>query len=320
MARKFVSYVPYLMFPLLGLAFEASGYVMKGSALAKSFPYWHSFIVLGVMFTMERYWTYQHAVSQKHMIWRDLTSTMVQTFLVGGVFGAILLPVLHYFPETFLGRRVLFGLSNQLGPLWVQVIAVFLLSSLWSYWAHRIEHTNDFLWKLHGYHHSVTNVQVSNVLVSNVIDYAIRNVVGGLLLSLVGFNPIAIVIAGIMDLNYGNFSHSNTSFKGGWMNYIFNGPDVHRWHHSTTFPDDPKFRYGCNFGVSLTFWDQLFGTFYLPLDEHGDALPPPAMGHPEGYPDEPIYWKMLIGLRAFPALERLIEGKGKDEAITVPAE
>jgi len=286
-AKRLVNYVPYLMFPLLGLSFGLMNYYGKGSVLAKSFPYWHSFIVLGVMFTMERIWTYKNTVSQRHMIWRDLTSTMVQTFLVGGVVGAVVLPILHYFPETFLGRRFLFGLSNQLGPLWVQVLAVFLLSSFWQYWAHRIEHTSDFLWKLHGYHHSVTNVQVSNVLVSNVIDFAIRNVIGGLLLSLVGFNPIAVVISGILDLNYGNFSHSNTSFKGGWMNYIFNGPDVHRWHHSTTFPDDPKFRYGCNFGVGVTFWDILCGTFYLPKDERGAVIPPPSLGHPGGYPDEP---------------------------------
>jgi sterol desaturase/sphingolipid hydroxylase (fatty acid hydroxylase superfamily) len=145
-------------------------------------------------------------------------------------------------------------------------------------------------------------------------------VVGGLVLSIIGFNPIAIGLAGLIDLNYGNFSHSGTSFKGGWLNYIFNGPEVHRWHHATVLPDDPRFRYGCNFGVATTFWDILFGTFCLPKDEHGNVLAPAAMGHPEGYPDEPIYWKMLIGLRAFPALERFIDGKPKDEAITVPAE
>jgi sterol desaturase/sphingolipid hydroxylase (fatty acid hydroxylase superfamily) len=323
MSERLKSYTVYLALPVLGVFFEGLAYLVRGMQFTKFFPYWHSFVVLFIMITMERVWTYRNAVSQRHMIWRDLTSTMVQTFMVGAVFGALVLPILHYFPNTFLGRRFLFGLSGQLGPLWVQVAAVFLLSSFWQYWAHRIEHTNNFLWKLHGYHHGVTNVQVSNVLVSNPLDYAIRNVLGGLLLSLVGFNPVAVVIAGIFSLNYGNFSHSGTDAKGGWLNYIFNGPEVHRWHHSTWMPDDPKWRYGCNFGVSTTFWDQLFGTFYLPKDATGDVLAPPGIGHPEGFPDEPIYWKMLIGLRAWPALERLIEGKNHDDkpdAVAVPAE
>ena len=77
--------------------------------------------------------------------------------------------------------------------------------------------------------------------------------------------------------------------------------------HSVEFPD-PKFRYGCNFGVSDTFWDILFGTFYLPKDEMGNVLAPPRLGHPSGYPDEPNYLKILLGARAFPAVSRLLGG------------
>ena len=322
MTRKWQDYAVYLTLPALGIALGGLTLLMRGSPFAKAFPYYHSFASLFFMITLERVWTYRKAVPQRHMLWRDLTSTMVQTFIIGGIFGAIFLPILHYFPQTFLGRRLLFGLSDQLGPLWVQVIAVFLLSSLWGYGMHRFEHYNNFLWKLHGYHHSVTSVQATNILVSNPVDYALRNVMGGLLLSIVGFNPIAIVFAGVIDLNYGSFSHSGTDAKGGWMNYIFNGPEVHRWHHSVKLPDDPRFRYGCNFGVATTFWDQLFGTFCLPKDEHGNVLAPAAMGHPEGYPDEPNYLKMLFAVRAFPALERFFDkkAKGQDQAITVPAE
>jgi hypothetical protein len=158
--------------------------------------------------------------------------------------------------------------------------------------------------------------------VSNPLDFALRNVLGGLILSIIGFNPVAIVISGLLDLNYGNFSHSSTDVKGGWLNYIFNGPEVHRWHHAVKLPDDPRFRYGCNFGVSTTFWDVIFGTFCLPKDANGDVIPP-VIGHPEGFPDEPNYLKMLVGLRAWPALERYIEGKNHDDApsaISVPAE
>jgi sterol desaturase/sphingolipid hydroxylase (fatty acid hydroxylase superfamily) len=327
LVRKFLDKTTYFILPVLGVAFGTLSYFMRGGALLKVFPYFDTFVTFVVMLTLERIWTYYKAKSQRHMIWRDMMSTAVQTFVAAAVMAAVVLPILHYGPETFLGRRIMFGLSDQLGPLWVQVIAAFLLSSLWHYWVHRYEHTNDFLWKLHGYHHSVTNVQISNVLVSNPLDWALRNVLGGLVLGLIGFNPVAIVFAGALALNYGNFSHSGTDAKGGWFNYIFNGPEVHRWHHATAYPDDPKFRYGCNFGVSDTFWDQLFGTFYLPKDAHGNVIPPDAIGHPEGYPDEPHYLKILFAARCFPALNRMFDkwaeiknGKAGGSSVTVPAE
>ena len=71
--------------------------------------------------------------------------------------------------------------------------------------------------------------------------------------------------------------------------------------------------------MGVSFWDILFGTFYLPKDEKGAVISPKQLGHPEGYADEPNYLKMLIGLRAFPALERWFEKK-KGAAQAVPAE
>ncbi len=319
LAKKFADYSRYAMLPFLLVVFGSITLVMRGSHFAKVFPYYHSFMMLFVLIALERIYSYSRRVSQRHMIWRDLMSTAVQTFMAGATLGLIVLPVLHYFPNTFLGRRFLFGLSDQLGPVWVQVAAVYLLNSCIQYWVHRWEHTNDFMWKLHSYHHSVTHLQMSNVLVSNPFEWALRNTLSGLLLGIVGFNPYAIILAGAFS-PYGDFSHCGADMKGGFLNYIFNTPEVHRWHHSVAYPDEKKFRYGCNYGVGVIFWDILFGTYHCPKDEQGNVIPPPAIGHPEGYADEPNYLKILIGLRAFPALERWVEGRSKETVSTVPAE
>ncbi len=318
-ARKVLDFSKYAMLPILMIAFGIMTLMLRGTAFARAFPYYHSFVLIFALITIERVYSYSRAVSQKHMIWRDLMSTSVQAFIAAAVMGAVVLPILHFLPNTFLGRRFLFGLSDQLGPLWVQVLAVYLLSGFWQYWIHRLEHYNEFLWKLHGYHHSVTHIQITNVLVSNPLDWALRNVLGGLVLGIVGFNPIAIVIAGAFN-PYGDFSHCGGDMKGGWLNYIFNTPEVHRWHHSAEFPDDPMFRYGCNFGVGVTFWDVLFGTFYLPKDEKGEVMAPPRLGHPSGYPDEPNYLKILFAARAFPAVARFFDRKEESLPSSVPAE
>jgi sterol desaturase/sphingolipid hydroxylase (fatty acid hydroxylase superfamily) len=51
---------------------------------------------------------------------------------------------------------------------------------------------------------------------------------------------------------------------GPLMKYIFNSPEMHIWHHAYTFPE--HHRYGMNFGLSLSLWDWLFGTAYVPYD------------------------------------------------------
>ncbi len=318
--REFSSYAALPLFlVVLGIATWRIG----GTPLAKSFPYYHTFLLAAGLVTFERIFAYRKAVNQRHMIWRDLISTSVQAFIAGSVLALVIVPVLHYFPNTFLGRRFLFGLSDQLGPLWLQVVVVFLLHSFLGYAVHRYQHYNDFLWKLHSYHHSVTHIQMSNDLVSNPFDWVLRNTLPTLLLSIVGFNPVAVVISGVFSV-YGTFSHCGADVKGGFLNYIFNTPEVHRWHHAAEFIEPEKFRYGCNFGVSVSFWDALFGTLCLPNDQSGAVIPPVRLGHPEGYPDEANYLKILVGLRAFPMLERMFDKSarkdGQDGYSTVPAE
>ena len=308
LSKKLVQMSRYAALPILLIVVGALTLAVKDTAFGRAVPGFHGFIILFAIITVERIYAYRYAVSQQHMVWRDLMSTSVQLLLLGSLTGAVVLPVLHFFPQTFLGRRFLFGLSGQLGPLWLQVLAVFLLGNLWQYWMHRFQHHNEFLWTLHGYHHSVTHIQATNDFVSNPLDFILRNLLGGLVLGIVGFNPVAIVLAGAFN-SYGQFSHCGADVRGGWLNYFFNTPEVHRWHHSVELPDDKRFRYGCNFGVGVSFLDILFGTFYLPKDAKGDVVPPPRLGHPSGYADEPNYLKMFLGVRAFPSLARLFREK-----------
>ena len=316
-AKKIVDATRYAALPTLLIVFGAVTLYMRDSVLARVFPHYFLFLVFFAMITLERVYSYRRAVSQRHMIWRDLMSTAVQWFVAGGLMAAVVLRILHFTMRVYLGRGLLFG-SSTLGPFWVQVPVVFVLSSLWGYGMHRFQHRNEFLWKLHGYHHSVTHIQTSNLYVSNPFDWALRSVLGGLLLSVVGFNPLAVVVAGVLGI-YADFSHCGADVRGGWLNYFFNTPEVHRWHHSVEFPDDEKFRYGCNFGVSTTFWDVIFGTFYLPKDAQGLVLAPVRMGHPSGYADESNYLKMLLGVRAFPSVMRLF-GSKKDLSPSLPSD
>lgn len=49
---------------------------------------------------------------------------------------------------------------------------------------------------------------------------------------------------------------------GGVMKYLFNGPEMHIWHHAHDLPEERHF--GVNFGLTLAIWDYIFGTAYVP--------------------------------------------------------
>ena len=168
---------------------------------------------------------------------------------------------------------------------------ILVLVSFFRYWMHRWQHKNEFLWKLHSYHHRVTDLKATNTYVSHPIDYALRNVLVFIVLGLVGFYPLALLIALPALAVPGIFSHCGGDVRGGALNKWFVTPEVHRWHHSAVVPEGH--RYSCNYGVELSFWDRLFGTYHLPVRD-GQAEQPEHVGHPEGLPDEPNYFRLVL--------------------------
>src|ERR1700743_2627327 len=115
LVKRFSEITRYAILPVLLVALIGLTFLMRGTPFAKAFPYYHTFALYFVLIVLERIFTYSRAVSQRHMIWRDLISTAVETFVAGAIMATIVLPVLYYFPNTFLGRKFLFGFFGQLG-------------------------------------------------------------------------------------------------------------------------------------------------------------------------------------------------------------
>jgi sterol desaturase/sphingolipid hydroxylase (fatty acid hydroxylase superfamily) len=56
---------------------------------------------------------------------------------------------------------------------------------------------------------------------------------------------------------------------------FINGPEMHRWHHTTGKGRNQ------NFSTKLAVWDWVFGTAYLPAGQHAEeyGLKAPFPGH-----------------------------------------
>jgi len=102
----------------------------------------------------------------------------------------------------------------------------------------------------------------------SVSGYVSGGVLGLLIGAVIAFGMFDVQISALTELQkMGMILGSGlvgSVVLGPFMKYIFNSPEMHIWHHAYTFPSDRK--YGMNYGLSLSVWDWLAGTAYIPSD------------------------------------------------------
>jgi len=72
-------------------------------------------------------------------------------------------------------------------------------------------------------------------------------------------SPEVAVIKGSIDVVWGMYIHSNIDVRSGVLQYVINGPEMHRWHLS-----DDTHAHNKNISTKFAIWDWLFGTAYRP--------------------------------------------------------
>jgi sterol desaturase/sphingolipid hydroxylase (fatty acid hydroxylase superfamily) len=143
-------------------------------------------------------------------------------------------------------------------PIWIQLVFFLITHDLYIYWMHRWQHKNKFLWRIHEAHHSPKKVDWLSGSRSHAIEILINQTIEFLPIVLLGSPPEVIAYKGVLSAVWGMYIHSNLNVHTGKLQRIINGPEMHRWHHSTG-----KGR-NRNFATKLAIWDWIFGTAYLP--------------------------------------------------------
>lgn len=181
-----------------------------------------------------------------------------------------------YMVNTAASQYVPFAV-NLSGAHWmVQFLSFFILSDLVSYLGHRALHTWKPLWRFHVLHHSSKELTTLSAFRHHWFEEIFFGVNLGVLTSFlhISNSPKVIVFMMIGAVCYFQHSNLNLKFQEIW-NYLFVTPLNHRWHHSTEMVH-PK---GQNFGLFLSIWDRMFGSYYVP------AFEPHELGVKEQYPD-----------------------------------
>lgn len=156
----------------------------------------------------------------------------------------------------------LFDIS-QWAP-WLQLLVFFIILDFVQWFTHVLLHKYSFLWKFHKVHHSVKEMGFAAHLryhwMENIF-YKPLKTFGVMIIG--GFEPEQAYIIHFITIAIGHLNHANIKITWGVFKYIFNNPVMHLYHHAFIVPEG---RNGMNYGISLSLWDYIFKTNYIPED------------------------------------------------------
>ena len=160
----------------------------------------------------------------------------------------------------------IFGITNLVAieisswPSWAQFLTMFLVADFIQWSTHVLLHRVPFLWEFHKVHHSVEQMGFAAHLRYHWMETIVYKTIQYIPLAMIGFGLKDFFILHITTVTIGHLNHSNLNITYGPLKYILNNPAMHIWHHAKEIPN----KYGVNFGISLSLWDYLFKTAYLP--------------------------------------------------------
>ena len=208
-------------------------------------------------------WRKEQAALRKDF-WLDGFYMFFNFFLFSLIaFNAISMVAVEAFNE-FLG---LFGIENVVAieidtwPSWAQFLTLFLVADFIQWNVHRLLHRVPAFWEFHKVHHSVEEMGFAAHLRFHWMETILYKTAQYLPLAMIGFGLTDFFIVHIFATAIGHLNHANLRITYGPLKYLFNNPIMHIWHHAKELPEG---RYGVNYGLTLSIWDYLFGTAYIP--------------------------------------------------------
>ncbi len=175
--------------------------------------------------------------------------------LVAVVTKAVALGVFFVVFEFFKPLRLEFLGYETFGWAWFVWILCVVGDDFNFYWHHRWSHTVRLLWAAHLPHHSARTYNLT-VSIRNGWFITLYKPIFWLWMPALGFEPMMIATAMIINAAYQFFLHTQLVGSFGPLQYVFNTPWVHQVHHSSNIEYMDK-----NHGGILIIWDRLFGTF-----------------------------------------------------------
>lgn len=140
--------------------------------------------------------------------------------------------------------------------LWQQGVFYLLVSDFALYWTHRLFHRGAW-WKYHAVHHAPKDLEWISASRFHPVNLALGTIAVDVSLLVLGVSPEIFIVMGPFNTIASCLVHANLNWTFGPLRYVLASPVFHRWHHTIDVYDK-------NFGSTFSFWDLLFGTWYMP--------------------------------------------------------
>ncbi len=179
-----------------------------------------------------------------------------------------------------------YGIWPREWPMWLQVVMGVVAAEFGLYWVHRAGHEVPLIWRFHAVHHSVTKLWFLNTGRFHFVDSLLSIVLGLAILLVMGAPMEVVKWLSAITAFIGMLTHCNVEMRFGPLNYIFNTPGLHRWHHSKDLKEGNR-----NYCENVMIWDHVFGSYY-----DADYRPPADIGMGDYMPDKFTYqilWPFL---------------------------
>lgn len=148
-------------------------------------------------------------------------------------------------------------------PKIIGLLIFFVVTDFVQWNTHRLLHKSKFLWNFHKVHHSVKQMGFAAHLRYHWMEPVIYKSLLYIPVALIGgFDAQDVAIVHFFAIIIGHLNHANIGWDYGILKYIFNNPKMHIWHHAKHLPKQREL--GVNFGITLSLWDYLFKTNYIP--------------------------------------------------------
>ncbi len=228
--------------------------------------FWGLFVISLIVWGLEILfpWRKNQSIFRKDF-WLDAFYMFFNFFIFSIVITGVYKALGIFFADFGITAKSLAIIDVSRFSMWIQLLVFFILLDFVQWLTHVTLHRFNILWRFHKVHHSVKEMGFAAHLryhwMENIF-YKPLKVFGVMLLG--GFEPEHAYIVHFIAITIGHLNHSNIKLTYGPLKYIFNNPVMHLYHHAYTLPDEN--RHGVNFGISLSIWDYIFKTNYVPED------------------------------------------------------
>ena len=259
--------------------------------------YFYGLIVISLvvwLFEIVFPWRKNQAIFRKNF-WQDVFYMFFNFFLLNLIVlialsnsaGQIFNDILGFF-DLSITTFQLFNINEF--PFWLRIFIFFIIIDFVQWFTHTLLHKYDFLWNFHKVHHSVKEMGFAAHLRYHWMEPVVYNSMKYIPLAIMGgFTAKDVALVHFFNITIGHLNHANINWDYGFLKYILNNPKMHIWHHAKELPKEKS--KGVNFGITLSIWDYIFKTNYIPHSGRDIEI---------GFENDEDFPKTFIGQEIYP--------------------